>query len=315
MSVALMSLTWKGGPLDRSRYVFLALCDRANDQGEDCFPSIRTITKDTCLSQRCVQTTLATLKQGPDAWIATEQSGGGSSITRYRVNVVRLCREALASGRALSRSDVPFITSVLGDADSAPVQHSHQRSSCGEAVQKSTEGGAENVSLYRVTILNHPSTTPSPSADVTGGLKPTLVTTKPKKAATLSKSKAEAILAPYPKSHIAKVEITLRDIQSAHAKLMAGNYHGRPKITSEEAETFLAGQVAAYAAVCQAAGSDRYIKLSSNFFKEETFLVPSTWPKPSGRPFGSDPRPFREEFEDPKEKRRMREAAVAGGGR
>ena len=61
MSITLMAAAWKidGGPTDK--LVLLALADRANDEGRDCWPSIKTLGEKTGLSERGLQVSIARL--------------------------------------------------------------------------------------------------------------------------------------------------------------------------------------------------------------------------------------------------------------
>lgn len=66
-----------------TRLVILALADYADDNGGSCWPSVRTICRDTLLSERQVQYALRSLEQMGE--ITVEQKGGGRRSTMYRI--------------------------------------------------------------------------------------------------------------------------------------------------------------------------------------------------------------------------------------
>ena len=60
VSIKLMTAVWQMKLNHTDKLVFLALADNANDDGI-CWPSIKTICKKTCLSERGVQASIARL--------------------------------------------------------------------------------------------------------------------------------------------------------------------------------------------------------------------------------------------------------------
>jgi hypothetical protein len=66
-----------------SRLVLLVLADYADEDGGSCWPSVKTIAKETLLSERQVQYALRNLEQIGE--IAIEEMGGGRRSTRYRI--------------------------------------------------------------------------------------------------------------------------------------------------------------------------------------------------------------------------------------
>lgn len=83
MSIKLMSAIWDNGPDKQAeRFVLLALADYANDKGE-CWPSVVTVAKKTCLSERGVRLVLRALEAG--GWLITDLGGGRGGANIYRI--------------------------------------------------------------------------------------------------------------------------------------------------------------------------------------------------------------------------------------
>lgn len=61
MSIALLTLAFKAPLSSTEKFVLVALCDSANDQGE-CYPSVKTLAEKCSLGERTVQGALATLE-------------------------------------------------------------------------------------------------------------------------------------------------------------------------------------------------------------------------------------------------------------
>lgn len=61
MSITLVTLAFKLALPSTQKFVLVALCDSANDQGE-CYPSVPTLAEKCSLSERAVQTAIATLE-------------------------------------------------------------------------------------------------------------------------------------------------------------------------------------------------------------------------------------------------------------
>jgi len=83
MSIKLMSDIWDHGPASTSdRFVLLALADYANEAGE-CWPSIVSIRRRTCLSERGVQTVIRRLEA--DGWLTILTGNGRKGCNRYLI--------------------------------------------------------------------------------------------------------------------------------------------------------------------------------------------------------------------------------------
>ena len=89
MSIALMTEAWKAEMPTGRKFVLLALCDNANDQGE-CYPSIQTIAGKCSMCERAVQGHLADLEQ---AGMVVRAIRKGRS-TLYRIDPRRFCTPA-----------------------------------------------------------------------------------------------------------------------------------------------------------------------------------------------------------------------------
>lgn len=87
MSIKIMSLVWENGPeVQAERFVLLALADFANDDGE-CWPSVTTVAKKTCMSIRGVQQIMRRLEA--QGWLRTEQNAGRNGCNKYVVTPAR----------------------------------------------------------------------------------------------------------------------------------------------------------------------------------------------------------------------------------
>lgn len=92
MSIKLMSLVWEM-PIESStaKLVLLALCDFANDKGESCFPSIRTLAEKSCLSERQTQRLVHDLIDKDIVSVVKNENGGKPGQTRnYKLNINKL---------------------------------------------------------------------------------------------------------------------------------------------------------------------------------------------------------------------------------
>jgi len=90
MSIKLMTLSWELEMQPTPKLVLLALCDWANDEGL-CFPSIRSIARRACLSQRQSQRVMQALVAAHWIRVVGNENGGRLS-RRYQINVDALRR-------------------------------------------------------------------------------------------------------------------------------------------------------------------------------------------------------------------------------
>jgi len=83
-----MAAIWQAGPADQSeRFVLLALADNANDDGE-CWPSVATIARKTCMAERSVRRVFKRLCES--GWLAIEAGGGRKNCNLYRIKTLTL---------------------------------------------------------------------------------------------------------------------------------------------------------------------------------------------------------------------------------
>jgi len=87
MSIKLMDKAWESGYDTGAKFVLLALCDNANDQGV-CWPSIPTIARKCGMSERSVYVHLKTLE---GAVTKVERPG---KPTIYQIDPCRFCTPA-----------------------------------------------------------------------------------------------------------------------------------------------------------------------------------------------------------------------------
>jgi Helix-turn-helix domain len=89
MSIRVMSMVWENGPEKASeRMLLLALADNANDAGGRCFPSVETLARKCCLSERQVQRVLRSLEEG--GWILVEFGNGRHVTNQYQIVVEKV---------------------------------------------------------------------------------------------------------------------------------------------------------------------------------------------------------------------------------
>jgi len=62
MSIALMTLAFKADLAQTPKFVLVALCDSANDQGE-CYPSVTTLMEKCSMGERTVQGALKAIER------------------------------------------------------------------------------------------------------------------------------------------------------------------------------------------------------------------------------------------------------------
>src|SRR6185437_419470 len=75
MSVRVMADVWEFGPLDPTdRMVLLYLADRADPDGENCFPSMEQIAKCVCRSKSTVVRCVAALEAA--GWLRVDRGVG-----------------------------------------------------------------------------------------------------------------------------------------------------------------------------------------------------------------------------------------------
>lgn len=77
MSIKLMSQVWEAKLSFTDKFVLLALADNANDEGA-CWPSIETLCKKTCLSERTVHYAIKRLETG--GYLSTRKRFGSSNV-------------------------------------------------------------------------------------------------------------------------------------------------------------------------------------------------------------------------------------------
>ena len=101
MSIAWISSAWKQGPADPiERYVYVAIGDNANDEGE-AFPSLPTIADKTRLSLSTIRRAIASMEDS--GWLEVTRGLGAGNRSHYRLKKVS---EGKVSQRKLSLGKV-----------------------------------------------------------------------------------------------------------------------------------------------------------------------------------------------------------------
>ncbi len=90
MSIELMTQAWKTQLPPGQKMVLLALCDHANDQGQQCFPSVVTLAAKCSMSERSVFNHLSELER---LEVIRRLNRRGSS-TLYQINACNFCTPA-----------------------------------------------------------------------------------------------------------------------------------------------------------------------------------------------------------------------------
>ena len=86
MSISVMSLVWKRANVsDYDLLILLALADWADDDGENCYPKIDTISLKTRISRRTVFDSLKRLEK--DKYITRISGPGAGHKNEYIVNI------------------------------------------------------------------------------------------------------------------------------------------------------------------------------------------------------------------------------------
>jgi hypothetical protein len=84
VSVAVMTWVFQHSQsTGNDRLVLLAIADRANDDGDDCWPSIPTLARKARCSERTVQRSIKSLAALGE--LAVEEGAGPHGVNRYRV--------------------------------------------------------------------------------------------------------------------------------------------------------------------------------------------------------------------------------------
>jgi DNA-binding transcriptional ArsR family regulator len=94
MSIKLMTAAWDSSIPSTEKMVLLCLCDFADDEGRNCYPSIATIAKKTSKNERTVQRALRWLE---DNEIVTSSERSGTS-TNYQIHPRHFVRGDILSG-------------------------------------------------------------------------------------------------------------------------------------------------------------------------------------------------------------------------
>ena len=115
MSITLMAAAWKftGIKNPGAKLVLLAICDNASDEGM-CYPSVRTLAKKCCMSERTVQGHLANFES--ERILERIERPGRSTV--YIIDHRRICNPTPADS-------APHPRRFCTPADSAPPQILH----------------------------------------------------------------------------------------------------------------------------------------------------------------------------------------------
>jgi hypothetical protein len=154
MSVDVWALVLKNGPkIPSERYLLLVLANYADKEGVKCFPSVRTLAADTCLSQKTIGRLRAALQAG--GWITFEQGCRGKP-SQYRINL-----EKLNGGHHVHYSDSALPELVPLDRTPCPRIVDTMSANGGHPVQRNKEGTVIDPSINRQSSFPLGSCVPS----------------------------------------------------------------------------------------------------------------------------------------------------------
>lgn len=118
MSIRVMSMVWENGPEKASeRMLLLALADNANDAGGRCFPSVETLARKCCLSERQVQRVLRSLEEG--GWILVEFGNGRHGTNQYQIVIEKVAYTPPVSSTTPGGDEPAGVTSATAGVTSA----------------------------------------------------------------------------------------------------------------------------------------------------------------------------------------------------
>lgn len=106
MSIHLVSMVWKtefGSP--HIKAVATKLADCANDEGENIWPSVERIARETEISKRAVQNALAALREMQFIRLVEDGGHGRGSTNVYEINLAVLARMKLETQRKWAEQD------------------------------------------------------------------------------------------------------------------------------------------------------------------------------------------------------------------
>ena len=122
MSVAVMSWVFRESvSTGCARLVALALADRANDEGADCWPSIQTIAEKSRVSPRTAQRAIQELVDLGELEVG--RNGGGSEFTRSDRRPNSYTFTAFAGRHADIPTEPDGVTSTTERGDTAVTQY------------------------------------------------------------------------------------------------------------------------------------------------------------------------------------------------
>lgn len=162
MSIRLMNDAWDTDLPTAHKMVLLTLCDFADDDGRNCWPSVATVAGKASLSDRQAQRVLHSLiDDGFVAVMPGTENGGRATSRRYLINVDRMAKIA-ADARARKRAQKGDILSPFPVVDNSLKGDTHVTLSEPERVTSETERVTSttlkgDTHVTQPTINNHNS--------------------------------------------------------------------------------------------------------------------------------------------------------------
>lgn len=122
MSIRLMNDAWDTDLQGTEKLVLLTLCDFANDEGRNCYPSVPTVAAKASLSERQTQRVLHALEASTVVSVSAATASGGRGVSKhYTINVrllASMAADARARREALKGDNLsPFPDDQKGDTD------------------------------------------------------------------------------------------------------------------------------------------------------------------------------------------------------
>jgi hypothetical protein len=156
MSVHISGLIWKVGPQERNqRFILLAIADAADENGY-CWPSIKTLARQTLFSERYVIDAVAQLET--DGWMRVARRAVHGRYTAYTVDLEKLeaLRDEQRAEDKRRRSGAKSSPEITPKGDGSGAQSSPETSTSPEqsSPDRSISGEIRNTSEVNFDALS-----------------------------------------------------------------------------------------------------------------------------------------------------------------
>jgi hypothetical protein len=161
VSVKLMGLAWETSLPQAEKFVLLALCDHAHDDGSHVYPSISYLAWKVGASVRTIQRTMRALEERGVILPVRHRQGGRGFATEYRIVIEAAPRsEPYQKGAKL-----PPIEGAGKDANVTPIPVKGANVDSKRVPNRRLKGDTAMAPQPSGTIIEEPSDIPASSAD------------------------------------------------------------------------------------------------------------------------------------------------------